>query len=85
MKQITFRGKKYKIKQSNRQNKKFKVDDNGKIIHFGARGYRISPGTSKGDNYCARSSGIKTDKNKITANILSRAMWRCKGKRSIRK
>ena len=76
-------GKEYDVYRSERKGKKFKVYSNNREIHFGARGYSIAPGTSKGDRYCARSSGIKNSKG-LDANDLSRAMWRCRGKRSLR-
>jgi hypothetical protein len=82
-KKLKINGKTLKVQQSTRKNKKFMVDVNGSKVHFGAKGYSISPGTKKGDNYCARSSGIKSGKG-ITPNKLSRAIWRCKGKRSLR-
>lgn len=79
-----------KIMRSYRVDKKFKVNVNDKIIHFGAKGYTISPGTSKGDRYCARSYGIVDKEGKPTrddiesANYWSRKMWKCKGERSIK-
>lgn len=85
MKIIKVGGKELKVTVSNRKKKKFKVEVNGKKIHFGAKGYKIAPGKKKGDRYCARSSGIKNKTNKkITPNTLSRAMWKCKGKKSLR-
>jgi len=53
-------------------------------------GPRIRPGTAKGDNYCARSLGIKkrlpeskqNDPN--TPNNLSRKKWKCRGAKSRR-
>ena len=45
---------------------------------------KIKPGTPDGDNYCARSSGIKSSKKGgVTPNDLARAAWNCKGKKSI--
>jgi hypothetical protein len=64
--------------------KKFTATIDGKTRSFGAKGYSISPGTPKGDNYCARSSGIKTCKNPPCANALSRKAWGCRGKKSIK-
>ena len=52
---------------------------------YGQKGSTISPGTSKGDSYCARSFGIKKGLSKKkqndpnTANNLSRKEWKCKG------
>ena len=83
----TIKGVKGKISSSNRKNKKWKFTPNNKNIppvHAGQKGETIQPGTKKGDNYCARSSGIKTSK-RISANDLARYQWRCKGKKSMRK
>jgi hypothetical protein len=52
--------------------KKYTATINGKTRSFGAKGYSIAPGTSKGDNYCARSSGIKKCADPPCANDLSR-------------
>jgi hypothetical protein len=83
---IKFQGKEYKVYRSQRKNKKFKIKFKDTEIHFGAKGYSISPGTKKGDKYCSRSSGIKRKKSysktKPTPNELSRLMWKCKGKKS---
>jgi hypothetical protein len=60
-------------------------------VRYGAKGYRIAPGTDKGDRYCARSFGDMksegydcsgTEKN--TPLCLSRAKWKCSGKTSRR-
>ena len=57
-------------------------------VSYGQKGAKISPGTSKGDSYCARSYGIKKDLPKDkqndpnTPNNLSRKKWKCKGKKS---
>ena len=61
-----------------------------KTVRYGAKGYTISPGTSKGDNYCSRSYGQmkkfpKSAKNPNSPLRLSRKKWRCSGKRSRRK
>jgi hypothetical protein len=53
---------------------------NGKKVSYGAKGYRIKPGTKAGDSYCARSSGIKS----TPANRLSRKKWKCRGKKSMK-
>lgn len=61
-----------------------------KKVSYGAKGYTISPGTSRGDSYCARSYGIKKDLPKDkqndpnTPNNLSRKKWKCKGKKSMK-
>lgn len=60
-------------------------------IRYGAKGYKIAPGTNKGDNYCARSFGdMKSEgydcsgAERNTPLCLSRAKWKCSGKTSRR-
>lgn len=60
-------------------------------VRYGAKGYRIAPGTDKGDNYCARSFGDMKSHGKDcsgpdrnTPLCLSRAKWKCSGKSSRR-
>jgi hypothetical protein len=65
-----------------------------KTVKYGAKGYRIKPGTSAGDSYCARSEGIKKEmiakggesakkaKDPNSPNNLSRKKWKCKGSKS---
>ena len=60
-------------------------------VRYGAKGYRIAPGTDKGDNYCARSFGdMKSEgydcsgAERNTPLCLSRAKWKCSGKTSRR-
>ena len=59
-------------------------------VSYGQKGAKISPGTSKGDSYCARSFGIKKRLSKDkqndpnTPNNLSRKKWKCKGKKSTK-
>ena len=70
-------------------NKKYKKVVNGKVIRYGAKGYRIPPGTLKGDRYCARSWGQmkkypKSAENPNSPLRLSRQKWRCRGKVSLR-
>ena len=55
-------------------------------IRYGAKGYRIAPGTERGNNYCARSFGDMKSHGKNCAGAdrntplcLSRAKWRCSG------
>ena len=62
-----------------------------KTVKYGAKGYRIAPGTNKGDRYCARSFGDMKSHNKNCAGkdrntplCLSRAKWKCSGKSSRR-
>jgi len=81
MKTLTVRGKSYPIYRSDRQNKKFKVFVKGKWVHFGAKGYKISPGTKRGNLYCTRSYFIKGKNDITSANFWSRKMWKCKFKR----
>ena len=70
------------------KNKKYKKKVDGKTICYGAKGYRIKPGTKAGDSYCARSLGINKkygidcSKTPNTPNCLSRKKWKCKGKKS---
>ena len=58
-------------------------------VRYGAKGYRIAPGTPKGDRYCARSFGDMKSHSKDcsgadrnTPLCLSRAKWACSGKTS---
>lgn len=61
-----------------------------KKVSYGQKGSKISPGTSKGDSYCARSFGIKKRLSKDkqndpnTPNNLSRKKWKCKGEKSTK-
>lgn len=71
--------------------KKWKTKCNGKLVSHGAKGYRIFPGTKRGDNYCSRSFGILkkynqncSGKDKCSKNCLSRRKWNCKGKKSLK-
>lgn len=71
------------------KDKKYKKKVGNKTICYGAKGYKISPGTKKGDSYCARSFGqmIKYPKSASNPNSplrLSRKKWRCRGKISLR-
>jgi hypothetical protein len=72
-----------KISRSTREGKKYSVEYKGKIIHFGAQGYRIKPGTDAGDSYCARSEKIKGAKDPSTANYWARQLWSCRGDQSV--
>ena len=65
-----------------------------KRVSYGAANYTISPGTARGDSYCARSYGIKQEmlkkggasakkaRSPNSPNNLSRKKWRCSGKKS---
>ena len=60
---------------------------NKKTVRYGAKGYSIAPGTSRGDSYCARSAGQMKQhpaaaKNPNSPLRLSRAKWKCSGKKS---
>lgn len=74
-----------KIQKSNQAGKKYAVEVKGKIINFGASGYRIKPGTPAGDAYCARSAAIKGANDQATANFWARQLWSCKGAKSVSK
>lgn len=73
------------IRESSKPSKGKKWKTNG--VSHGQKGVRISPGTKRGDAYCARSYGIKGNwKNDPNSpNRLSRKKWRCRGKKSMRK
>ena len=86
---------KYTLTKSNRKGKQYKVTFTylGKMrtVHFGDPSMREYPGTLRGDNYCARSYGIRdkignrTANNPLSPNYWSRKiLWRCKGKKSSR-
>jgi len=80
---VSVGGKKFRIAKPTAKGKKYKavpVSGKGKAYHFGAKGYSARPGTSKGNNYCARSSGIKSAK--ISPNTFARMLWNCNGKKS---
>lgn len=75
----------FNIQRSTRKGKKYKAcpTNGGSCIHFGATGFTAKPGTKKGNNYCARSSGIKS--SRVSANTFSRMLWNCEGKVSKKK
>jgi len=61
-----------------------------KTVRYGAKGYRIAPGTERGDSYCARSWGQMKDypeaaKDPNSPLRLSRQKWQCVGKKSVKK
>ena len=72
-----------KVQRSNAKGKKYKVVVAGKTVNFGAKGYKIKPGTPAGDSYCARSAGIKGTNDKTSANYWARQLWSCKGNKSV--
>jgi len=57
-------------------------------VRYGAKGYKIKPGTKAGDSYCARSAGIAkkhpSARKRNSPNALSRKKWKCKGKKSMK-
>lgn len=62
-----------------------------RTVSYGAKGYKIKPGTSAGDSYCARSYGISqkagydcAGKDRNKPNCLSRKKWHCRGKKSVK-
>jgi len=57
-----------------------------KTVRFGQKGATISPGSKRGDSYCARSNKIKGDwrSDPNSPNSLSRKKWRCKGDKSMK-
>ena len=74
---------------------KVKITAGGKRVSYGQAGKakdggpRVRPGTSKGDAYCARSSGQMKRSPKAASNPnsplrLSRKRWKCKGTKSTR-
>lgn len=72
-----------KVELSDRKNKQLKATfKDGEVIHFGDKSMPEFPNTKRGDNYCARSSGIKSKER--SANTLSRKiLWKCKEKESM--
>jgi hypothetical protein len=66
---------------------KVKVTSTGKKVSYGQKGASVKPGTSKGDSYCARSSGQMRDFPKAAKDPnsplrLSRKRWKCSGTKS---
>jgi hypothetical protein len=78
-----YNGVKFKVEDSERKGKQLVATfKDGKEIHFGDKKMPEFVGTKRGDNYCARSSGI-SNKGIRNANTLSRKiLWNCKGKKS---
>jgi hypothetical protein len=70
-----------KITTSSAKGKKWSVKSGGKTYHAGDANAKISPGTPKGDAYCARSAKIK---GSGTPNKLARKMWGCAGSKSVK-
>lgn len=58
-----------------------------KTVRYGQKGSNISPGTKKGDSYCARSAAQMKKHPKAASDPnsplrLSRKKWKCAGKKS---
>ena len=70
-----------RFQQSNRPTKKYMVKIDGKTIHFGQKGAKASPGTPRGDAFCARH---KPTKNKKSAQYWARKIWNCRGTKSVK-
>jgi len=85
-----YRGISFEVKESDRKDsQKVAIFKDGTKIHFGDPDMKEYPGTSRGDNYCARSYGLgkkyNTLENIKNANTLSRLiLWNCKGKKSMK-
>jgi len=86
---------KFKVSRSTRKDKQLMSEFmyKGKLrrVHFGDPKMREYPGTSRGDNYCTRSFGIRDNQGNLTKdNVLSpnywsrRILWNCRGKKSMR-
>jgi hypothetical protein len=71
-----------------RTGKKWATLVGNKIVYHGQKGVRISPGSRRGQSYCARSFGITkiypSARLKTSANYQSRLKWKCRGKKSLR-
>jgi len=85
-----YKGKEWEIKKSPRKDKEYLAKSSkGKKVHFADPDMDESPGTKRGDNYCARSLGIEKKydpkDSKTTPNDFSRELWSCDGKKSIYK
>ena len=84
---VIVNGQRVTVEESTRKDKQLMATfPNGKTVHFGDPEMREYPGTKRGDNYCARSSGIKGTDDPYSANYWSRNyLWNCKGKKSVRR
>ena len=69
-----------KIKVSTAKGKKWSVEVGGKTYHAGDENAKVSPGTPRGDAYCARSMKIPCSG---VPNKLARQMWGCVGSKSV--
>ena len=57
--------------RSAKRHTKWRTKYKGKYYRHGDRHYTISPGTKRGDSYCARSYGIMKKYGKTPKNTLS--------------
>lgn len=69
-----------KIKPSTAKGKKWSVEVAGKVYHAGDENAKVSPGTHRGDAYCAMSAKIS---GSGVPNKLARQMWGCVGSKSV--
>lgn len=69
-----------KITASSAKGKKWSVKIGNKTYHAGDDNAKVSPGTPRGDAYCARSAKIK---GSGVPNKLARKMWGCVGSKSV--
>jgi len=87
MKTVVIDGERVVVAESTREGKQLMATfPNGRVVHFGDPEMREYPGTKRGDNYCARSSGIKGVQDPYSPNYWSRTyLWNCQGKKSVRR
>ena len=68
--------------------KKWRTVVGDKVVEHGQKGVRISPGTKRGDSYCARSLGIakkyQSAREVDSPNYQSRIKWKCRGAKSLK-
>ena len=74
--------------EGNNMEKKWATRVGSKMVRHGQKGVRISPGTERGNRYCARSYGISmkypSAREVDSPNYQSRKKWRCRGKVSLK-
>lgn len=85
-KTVIVRGERVKVIKSPRKNKQLRAEfPSGDTVDFGDPRMPEYPGTKRGDNYCARSSGIKGTDDPMSPNFWSRKyLWNCQGKKSLK-
>lgn len=85
-KTVIVEGIMFEIMPSTRKNKQLMAVSKDFTVHFGDPNMKEYPGTKRGDNYCARSYGIKGKDDIRSANFWSRRyLWNCKGKKSLKR